>query len=128
MKIDDLQDNLPSRPETKAVYIKIFNAHNTVYTNQTGQMTVTSSRGNRLIIALFEIDSNFIDAKPMQDSMDKLMINAYHKLWQRIMASGKVKPKMHLLDNEALEAFKCEIAKKMPVPTGTARHSAPQLG
>jgi hypothetical protein len=62
-------------------------------------------------MVLFEIDSYFIDAKPMQDSTDKLMIHAYHKLWQWIMASGKVKPKMHLLDNEALEAFKHEIAK-----------------
>jgi hypothetical protein len=111
MKIDNLQDNLPSRPETKAVYVKIFYAHNTVHTNQTGQMPVTSSRGNRLIMVLFEIDSNFIHAKPMQDSTDKLMINAYHKLWQWITASGKVKPKMHLLDNEASEAFKREIAK-----------------
>jgi hypothetical protein len=75
-------------------------------------MPITSSRGNRLIMVLFEIDSNFIDTKPMRDSTGKLMIDAYHKLWQQIMASGKIKPKMHLLDNEALEAFKCDFAKK----------------
>ena len=124
--MDNTHDTVPTTPVTKALYVKIFNAHNTVYTDQTGRMPVTSSHGNRLIMVMFKNDSNFIDAEPMQDIMDKSLIEAYQTLWKRITASSKVTPQMHILDNEASEAFKCKIGKNCQyqlVPLDTHRHN-----
>jgi hypothetical protein len=39
------------------------------------------------------------------------MIKAYQALWTRLTASGTVKPKTHILDNEASAEFKKEIQK-----------------
>jgi hypothetical protein len=59
----------------------------------------------------FDLDANYIDAKPMQNHWDSQMIQAYQKLWARTNCIRKTKPNMHILDNEASEAFKTEIKK-----------------
>jgi hypothetical protein len=61
---------------------------------------------------LYIIDGNYIDTKPMQDSKDNSLVKAYNTLWVRVTKSGKVKPTVHILDNEALAHFKKEIRKK----------------
>ena len=111
VKLDDSNDNSLTSANKKPIYMKIFSAHNTIYTDQTGRMPITSNRGHRLIMVLFEVDCNFIDAEPLRDSTDKSLIDAYKALWRRITASGRVKPTMHILDNEASEAFKGEIKR-----------------
>jgi hypothetical protein len=47
----------------------------------------------------------------MQDSKDNSLVKAYNTLWARVTKSGKVKPTMHILDNEASARFKKEIRK-----------------
>jgi hypothetical protein len=84
----------------KTVHIKIFNAHDTIYTDQTGRMPIVSNRGNRLMMVLYEVDSRYIDAEPLKDSKDGSLIQAYQTLWNRITASGMIKPTVHILDNE----------------------------
>ena len=62
----------------------------------------------------------------MRDSTDMSLIAAYKTLWTRLTASRKVTPKMHILDNEASEAFKREITKKCKyqlVPPDTHRQN-----
>ncbi len=76
IKVDNNSDKLLTTSEKKAIYIKIFNAHNTFYTDQMGRMPVTSNPGHRLIMVLFEIDRNFIDAEPLRDSTNKSLIEA----------------------------------------------------
>jgi hypothetical protein len=80
-----------------------------MYTNQTGWFSVQSSRGNNLIMVLYEINGNYIKAEPMQDSRESSLIKAYNTLWARMTKSGKVRPTVHILDNEASELFKEEI-------------------
>jgi hypothetical protein len=46
---------IPS-PKKNNVYIHIFNAHDTVYTDQTGSFPITSSRGNKYIMVMCEVD------------------------------------------------------------------------
>ena len=129
IKIENVQDEAltatePGQPH--GVYLKVFNAHNTVYTDQTGRMPVISNRGNKLIMVMFENDSNFIDAEPMRDSTDASLIAAYKTLWKRLTYSGKVTPTMHILDNEASDAFKQEISKNCKyqlVPPDTHRRN-----
>ena len=62
-------------------------------------------------MVLVEVDGNFIDAEPMKNRSEGAMIKAYQALWARLTASGTVKPKTHILDNEALTQFKKEIQK-----------------
>jgi hypothetical protein len=62
-------------------------------------------------MVLYEIDGNYINAEPMQDSQESSPIKAYNTLWTLVTKSGKVKPMVHILDNKALELFKEEIKK-----------------
>jgi hypothetical protein len=62
-------------------------------------------------MVLVEIDQNFIDAEPMKKKSEGAMIKAYTTLWKRLTASGTVKPKTHIIDNEASKEFKREIQK-----------------
>jgi hypothetical protein len=57
---DDDECNDQIKPQTKAkdVYIKIYLANDTVHFDQTGRFPATSSRGNKYIMVLVEIDGN----------------------------------------------------------------------
>ncbi len=52
-------------------------------------------------MVLVEVDGNFIDGEPMKNRSEGAMIKAYQALWTRLTASRTVKPKTHILDNEA---------------------------
>jgi hypothetical protein len=108
------------------IMVKVIHARTTMYTNQTGWFPVQSSRGNKLIMVLYEIDGNYIDNEPMQDSQESSLIKAYNTLWARVTKSGKVRPMAHILDNEALELFKEKIQKNCDlqlVPPDTHREN-----
>jgi hypothetical protein len=45
----------------------------------------------------------------MKNGSEGAMIKAYQSLWNRLTVSGTVKPKTHILDNEASAEFKREI-------------------
>ena len=107
----------------REVYIKIYNAHDTIYTDQTGRMPIVSNRGNRLVMVIFEVDSNYIDAEALKDSTDGSLIQAYQTLWKRITASGVIQPKMHILDNEVSVRFKAEIKKNCEMQLVTHRRN-----
>jgi hypothetical protein len=84
------------------------------------------AKGHKLIMVLYEIDGNYIDAEPMQDSQESSLIKAYNTLWARMTKSGKVRPTVHILDNEASELFKEEIRKNCDlqlVPPDTHRRN-----
>jgi hypothetical protein len=52
------------------VHIRIFNAEETMHTNQTGCFPANSSSGNKYIMVLVEIDGNYTDGEPMKDRME----------------------------------------------------------
>ena len=56
-------------------------------------------------MVLVEIDSGAILAEPMRNRTSGEMINTYQALVNRLHRSG-VKPKRHILDNEASKEFK----------------------
>ncbi len=89
--------------------VKVINAQQTVYTDQTGWFLVQSSRGNRLFMLIYDADGNYIDVEPMKDNKDNLMIKAYEALWGRITKLRKNKPSMHILDNKASTASKAAL-------------------
>jgi hypothetical protein len=112
---DETESNVPATPKTKEVYIKVHNATETMHTDQTGRFPATSSKGNQYIMVLVEVDGNFIDAEPMKNKSEGAMIKAYKALWDRLTSSGTVKPKTHILDNEASAEFKREIQKNCAI-------------
>jgi hypothetical protein len=99
----------------KDIFIKIHNATKTMHSNQTGCFPATSSKGNKYIMVLVEVDGNFIDAEPMKDKSEGAMIKAYTTLWLRLTSSGTVKPTTHILDNEASEEYKRVIQKNCKI-------------
>ena len=48
----------PAEPKHQDFIVKVYNVKQTLYSNQTGQFSKTSSRGNTYQICLHEIDSN----------------------------------------------------------------------
>jgi hypothetical protein len=51
----------------------------------------------------------------MKKRSEGAMIKAYKTLWDRLTSSGTVKPKTHILDNEASTEFKKEIQKNCAI-------------
>ncbi len=86
--------------------VKVINAQQTVYTDQTGWFLVQSSWGNRLLMLIYNVDGNYIDVEPMKDNKDNSMIKAYESFWGRITKLRENKPSLHILNNKASTAFK----------------------
>jgi len=108
------------------VLVKVINASETVFTDQTGRFPVQSNRGNTSLMVYYDIDANYIDAEPIRSHADLQMINAYKKLWERTNRGQKTKPNLHILDNEASEAFKAAIRQNCNlqlVPPDTHRRN-----
>jgi hypothetical protein len=93
------------------ILVKVINAEETVYTNQTGRLPIQSNRGNTLLMVYYDVDANYIDAEPIRNHSNSQMIVAYQKLWAQTNRGREIKPSLHILDNEASEAFKAEIRK-----------------
>jgi hypothetical protein len=108
------------------IFVKVVNAQETVYSDQTGQLSMQSSQGNTLLMVYFDVDANYINAKPIRNHKDNQMIQAYQNLWTRTKCNRETKPNMHILGNEASEAFKTEIKKNCNlqlVPPDTHRRN-----
>jgi hypothetical protein len=60
------------------IMVKVIHARTTMYTNQTGCFPVQSSHRNKLIMVLYKIDGNYINAKPMQDNKDNSLVKVYN--------------------------------------------------
>jgi hypothetical protein len=78
------------------ILVKVINAHETVYSDQTGWLPVQSNRGNWLLRVYYDVDANYIDAEPMKDHKDNSMIRIYQELWARTTCNQKEKPSMHI--------------------------------
>ena len=66
-------------------------------------------------MVLVEIDRNYIDAEPMKNKTEGSIIKAYLALWERLTATGTVKPTTHILDNEASAEYKKVIRKNCTI-------------
>jgi hypothetical protein len=98
--------NVSALPEIKDIYIKIYNATEMMHSHQNGHFPTTSSKGNKYIMVLVEVNGNYIDAEPMTNKLEGSMIQVYLALWNQLTATGTVKQKTHIMDNEASEEYK----------------------
>jgi hypothetical protein len=53
-------------------------------------------------MVLVEVDGNYIEAEPMKNKSEGSMIKTYLALWNRLTASGTVKPKTHIREEKNL--------------------------
>ena len=65
---------------------------NKIYTDQTGQFPVISSKGNKYIMVVFEADSNNIMAEPMKSIKASELTTVYAKIHKMLTSRG-LKPK-----------------------------------
>ena len=113
------------------VYTKVYDARETMFSDQTGQFPKRSQRGNKYIMVLVEIDSNAILVEPMKSRKDAEMIRAYTVLLTRLKRAGII-PKKYILDNEISENMKniirdeCKIQLEL-VPPGCHRRNAAEV-
>ena len=82
-----------------------------LYSDQIGWFPVQSNRGNKLLMIVYDVNRNYIDAEPVLDSNQRSLINAYQTLWKRLTIKQNEMPTMHIIDNEASQDFKAEIRK-----------------
>ena len=72
----------PGNLATHAVYVNLTDINDTymIHTDLTGRFPVTSKRGNKYILLLYDYDTNAILQEPMKSRNDTEMIHAYQVL------------------------------------------------
>eukprot|EP00804_Cyclotella_cryptica_P025596 CCRYP_002824-RB/>CCRYP_002824-RB protein AED:0.38 eAED:0.38 QI:0/-1/0/1/-1/0/1/0/350 len=113
------------------IYTSVYNVRETIFSDQTGQFPTRSSRGNKYVMVMVEVDSNAILLEPMHSRKDNEMIRAYDSLVKRLLRAG-VTPRKHVLDNEISlnmkdhikDTYKFEVEL---VPPGCHRRNAAEV-
>jgi hypothetical protein len=82
-----------------------------IYTDLTGAFPVTSRKGNKYQLVLYDYDSNSILVKPVKTRSDNETLQAYDNLYKHLTDRG-FKPQLNILDNEASTALKRAILKR----------------
>lgn len=87
------------------LFIKVVDTPTGItYSNKTGKFPITSSRGNKYILIWYNWDSNSIKLEPIKSKHKTEQNRAFKKLHCQYMVQG-FKPQVHILDNEASNAF-----------------------
>eukprot|EP00804_Cyclotella_cryptica_P021899 CCRYP_000854-RA/>CCRYP_000854-RA protein AED:0.35 eAED:0.33 QI:0/0/0/1/1/1/2/0/417 len=97
----------PSHPQ-HVIYIKTYDTHDTVYSDQTSKFPHASSRGNRYQMILYHTDSNSIWVEPTKNRTEGELILACTRALSRMRAC-RLTPRRQVLDNKASAAYKQAI-------------------
>eukprot|EP00804_Cyclotella_cryptica_P025733 CCRYP_002928-RA/>CCRYP_002928-RA protein AED:0.21 eAED:0.24 QI:0/0/0/1/0/0/4/0/800 len=95
-------------PQLQDIFIRTYNTHSTLYTDQTGKFPHLSSQINWHQMILYHVDSNSILAEPNKNKTKGKLILARNRALQRMKASG-IYPIQQVLDNEISAAYKLAI-------------------
>jgi hypothetical protein len=90
---------------THLVYAKVVTITGQIYSDQTGRFPVTSSRGNKYIMVVYDYDSAAILAEPIKNRTEGELLRAYSRMHQYLTDRG-LKPQLQKLDNECSSALK----------------------
>jgi hypothetical protein len=88
-----------------------------IHSNQTGRFPITSSRGSKYIMVIYDYDSNAILTEPLTSCTETELLRAYSKLHNYLTAHG-LKPVLQRLDNEAPAACNLTCAQ-IPLPSSS---------
>ena len=97
-------------PQLHDIFIRIYDTHGTLYTDQTGRFPHLSSQGNRYQMILYHVDSNSLWAEPTKNKTEGELILARNRALQRMKACG-IQPTRQVLDNEISAAYKLAITE-----------------
>ena len=74
--------------KVRDIYTKVYDVHNTVFLDQTGQFPTRSKWGNKYIMVMVEIDSNAILVDPVKNRTDAELTRAYHDMMLQLKQAG----------------------------------------
>jgi hypothetical protein len=113
IKIEGQNSHFHHIPITKTheAFFRIKDLSSSIHTDQTGAFLFTSQHGNTYIMVAIHLDANYIFVELMRSRLKEEMIRAYKKTINRMKAAG-LGIRKHMLDNEALDAFKQYIHKQ----------------
>ena len=86
--------------EVYLMVLEIRRMKGTIYTDLTGAFPVTSARGNKLLYIAYSYDANGILWEPMKIKNDNEMSRVFKTVYEKLEKRG-IKPKFHIMDNEA---------------------------
>ena len=78
------------------------------YTDQTGRLPVTYSKGNKYILISYQYNSNTIHAEPLKTISGRDLKTAYQKI-HILLTNRGLKPGLHILYNECPNVIKTFI-------------------
>ena len=81
------------------------------FSDQTGRFPVTSSKGNKYIMIMYDYDSNSILGQPMKSRTGDEILRAFTKMHEQLKEAG-LTPKLHRLDNECPTTLKFYMKKE----------------
>jgi hypothetical protein len=90
------------------ILILVYNAKATMYSDQTGKFSAVSSKGNKYVMVLHDVDSNSSWAEPMKNQTGGELILARNWALTKMQQQG-INPKHQILDNQASESYKDAI-------------------
>ena len=100
---------LPSQQAPPAQYhqvsVETVELTGKVSTDQTDRFPVTSSRGSKYLMVLYDHDSNAIIPEPIKSRSEAELIRAYSVLHYKLTNRG-LRPKFQMLDNECPAGLK----------------------
>ena len=131
VKLEGGEDLTIALKKHNDVYIKVRDAQETMYTDQTGAFPLRSRKGNRYIMILVEIDQNIIISEPTRSRTSGELTKAYQALMKKLKIKG-ITPKKHILDNECSQELKDAISENDAdyelVPKGQHRRNIAERG
>ena len=107
-KEDEEEQIMGQKEREHDIMIKVYEPRKAIHTDQMGKFPHISSRGNKYMMVLTEMDSNSIWVETMKNRTEGEMMLAWQQALVRMKACGIV-PKHQVLDNEAAAAYKQEI-------------------
>jgi hypothetical protein len=99
------QQPVTDRLRTNWVYQQAVKISGQIFSDQTGRFPVTSSRGNKYIMIVYNYDSNHILAEPLRSRSEHKLVRAYTKLRTTLSNRG-IFPILQKLDNECPAGLK----------------------
>jgi hypothetical protein len=90
---------------THLVYAKVIAITGQIYSDQTGRFPITSSKGNKYIMIVYDYNSTAILAEPIKNRSEQEILRAYSKMHQ-YLTDRRLKPQLQKLDNECSAALK----------------------
>ena len=90
---------------TNNIFLKLYNASEKTYSDQTGRFPITYSKGSKYVPIVHEYDSNHIHREPIKSHNAADLTRSYEKLHKMFTSRG-LKQQLPILDNECSNLFK----------------------